>query len=174
MKSKTKIKISSSLKKYHKKRITIKQQNTEVKNIVWIISIIILIGVINTHKLDIIKFSEAKSPTDRHSFLPKNKDRIFETVEEQIISIAQEHNFKWIDYLIRLARCENDTFDPNRINDKGNTPTYSIDRGIFMINDYWHKEVSDECAYNVRCSTEWTIQMINNGRQSEWVCDGLI
>lgn len=96
------------------------------------------------------------------------------SVEQQIKSIAKEKNFRWPDYLMRLARCENDTFDSLRTNTRNNTPKSSIDRGIFMINDYWHSEVSDECAFDVRCSTEWTINMINSGRQSEWICDSII
>jgi hypothetical protein len=96
------------------------------------------------------------------------------SVEQQIRNIAKEHNFKWTDYLIRLAKCENRTLNPKVINDKGNTPAGSIDRGIFQINDYWHSEISDECAYSVRCSTEFAIRMINDGRQHEWVCNKIV
>ena len=94
--------------------------------------------------------------------------------EQQIRNIAKEHNFKWTDYLIRLAKCENRTLDPEAINDKGNTPIGSVDRGIFQINDYWHSEISDECAFSVKCSTEFAIEMINAGRQNEWVCNKIV
>ena len=56
-------------------------------------------------------------------------------------------------------------------NRKGNYPSYSVDRGLYGINNFWHKEVSDECAKDLRCSTEWTIDRINAGYQSEWMCD---
>jgi len=101
-------------------------------------------------------------------------EKIDPTVEEQIRQIAQEKGFEWVDYLVRLAKCENDTFNPKRINTKNNYPTNSIDRGIFMINDFWHKEVSDECAFDVRCATEWTIYRINAGYQNEWACNKII
>jgi hypothetical protein len=95
------------------------------------------------------------------------------SVEEQIRAIAKEEGFKWENYLVRLADCES-KLGLYKSNDKGNTPAGSIDRGVFMINNYWHKEVSDECAYDVDCATRWTINMINKGRQHEWVCDKLI
>lgn len=100
--------------------------------------------------------------------------QISRTVEEQIRSIAREKNFRYEDYLVRLAHCENDTFNPLRTNSVGNYPAYSIDRGIFMINDFWHREVSDECSFDVRCSTEWTIDRINKGYQHEWMCNQLV
>lgn len=95
------------------------------------------------------------------------------SVEDQIRAIAAEKNFKWADYLVRLAMCESG-LNPNNKNSKGNTPAGSLDRGLFQINSYWHKEVSDACAYDVRCSTEWTIQMIENGRQGQWACNKIV
>jgi len=95
------------------------------------------------------------------------------SVEGQIRAIAEEKGFKWADYLVRLANCES-KLKPNNSNSKGNTPAGSVDRGLFQINSYWHKEVSDACAYDIRCSTEWTIGMIEAGRQSAWVCDRII
>ena len=93
--------------------------------------------------------------------------------EMQIREIACEFGFKWTDWLIRLAKCESD-LNEKISNDKGNTPAGSIDRGIFQINDYWHSEVSNECAYDLRCSTIWTMQRVNAGYQSEWVCNNKI
>jgi len=96
------------------------------------------------------------------------------TNEEKIRQISRQEGFEWEDYLVRLAYCENDTLNPERKNDKDNHPFWSIDRGVFMINDYWHAEVSDECAYDLRCSTLWAIKRINSGYQHEWVCNKLI
>ena len=90
--------------------------------------------------------------------------------ERQIREIAKEFNFQWIDYLVNLACCEG-LLLTNTINDKGNTPWYSKDRGLYGINDHWHKEVSDECAKDLRCSTIWTMERINEGFQYEWMCD---
>ncbi len=95
------------------------------------------------------------------------------TVEQQIRAIAKEKNFKWENYLVNLAKCESD-LKPKAINDQNNTPKGSIDRGLFMANNFWHPEISDECAFSVRCSTEFAINLINKGRQSEFICDRYI
>ena len=92
------------------------------------------------------------------------------SIEQQIRDIAKEHNFKWTDYLVNLACCEG-LLKTDTINIAGNYPVGSRDRGLYGINDYWHAEVSDEVAKDLRASTEWTINHINNGMQHEWMCD---
>jgi hypothetical protein len=92
------------------------------------------------------------------------------SIEEEIRLIAQEEKFKWPDYLVRLADCES-KLGKYSYNKQGNYPQDSIDRGVFMINNYWHAEVSDEQAHNLDWATRWTISRINNGFQHEWSCD---
>ena len=41
-------------------------------------------------------------------------------------------------------------------------------RGLWQINKAWHPEVSDACAYNVTCSTDWSLQRIRAGHIDEW------
>jgi len=94
-------------------------------------------------------------------------------IELQIRAIADEMDFKWPDYLVRLAFCES-RLAPNAKNTEGNTPADSYDRGLFQFNSYWQRKVSDECAYDVRCATETTIKMINEGNQHLWACDDII
>ena len=117
-------------------------------------------------------------PTEVNSTEPSlGKDK---TIKEQrkdnerkIRAIAKEFDFKWENYLVNLACCEG-LLLADTINDKGNNPWYSKDRGLYGINDYWHKEVSNECAKDLRCSTIWTMGRINTGFQYEWMCDPLI
>ena len=40
----------------------------------------------------------------------------------------------------------------------------SIDRGLFQINDRWHPEVSDRCAYDARCNAEAALEISKGGR----------
>jgi hypothetical protein len=96
-----------------------------------------------------------------------------ETVEQQIRRIAKEENFKWTDFLVKLANCES-RLDPYATNGKGNKPAGSVDRGLFMFNSYWQKGVSNECAFSVDCSTRLTIKMINEGKQHLWMCSKII
>lgn len=75
---------------------------------------------------------------------------------------------------LKIARCENDTLDPLRNNTHGNYPNNSTDRGIFMLNDHWHDEVSDECAYDARCNIENAHRIFKERGWDEWACNNLI
>ena len=107
------------------------------------------------------------------------KEEVKIDIESEVRRIAKENNFEWTDYLIKLMKCENlrhsgDELDPKRDNTTGNYPAKSRDRGLFAINSYHHYEVSDECAYDIECSTKWTMERINKGYQSEWMCNDRI
>ena len=41
-------------------------------------------------------------------------------------------------------------------------------RGLWQISKIYHPEVSDEMAFNVRSSTEWSLERIRAGKASEW------
>ena len=41
-------------------------------------------------------------------------------------------------------------------------------RGLWQINKTWHPEVSDACAYDVTCSTHWSLERIRDGYVDEW------
>ena len=43
------------------------------------------------------------------------------------------------------------------------------DRGLWMISEYWHPEVSDECAFDWFCSTREAIRIWKNRGPQEWV-----
>lgn len=114
---------------------------------------------------------------------PTKKPKITIMSDEEVYNlinrISKERNFKYSDYLYRLATCENkrhpnDFFDISRTNVQGNKPHTSIDRSLFMINDYWHKEVPDSVAFDPEAATNWTITRIEQGYQTEWMCDKLI
>ena len=40
----------------------------------------------------------------------------------------------------------------------------SRDRGLFQINSRWHPEVSDRCAFDVRCNAEEAYRISDGGR----------
>jgi hypothetical protein len=51
---------------------------------------------------------------------------------------------------------------PEAIGDGGES------RGLWQINKAWHPEVSDACAYDVTCSTDWSLERIRAGYVDEW------
>lgn len=90
-----------------------------------------------------------------------------EKVKTLIRNIAEEEKFSDADLLVRIAQAESQ-LNPRNRNAAGNHPSFSVDRGLFMINDYWHKEVTDEQAYDPDFSTRWAIRKINSGGISAW------
>lgn len=53
---------------------------------------------------------------------------------------------------------------------KGVNKDGSIDRGLFQINNKWHSEVPDSCAYNPKCAAKAAYQISNGGKSfSAWV-----
>lgn len=94
-------------------------------------------------------------------------------VAAKVASIAKEHNFKDVPYLLALADCES-SFNPKTINIRGNKPSTSKDRGIFQYNSFWQKKVSDKCAFDITCATKLTIENLNAGRHSLWACNKVI
>lgn len=45
----------------------------------------------------------------------------------------------------------------------------TLDRGLWMISNYWHPEVSDECAYDYYCSTIQAIRIFKQRGWDEWI-----
>ncbi len=41
-------------------------------------------------------------------------------------------------------------------------------RGLWQISRIYHPEVSDRCAYDVKCSTAWSLRNILHGNINEW------
>ena len=184
--------------KTYNEKYTIREKANRIKNIKLFVLLFLIFGVCQytlattntiTFDGDVVKeenvvktFDEIGTATHVNA-LPKEvnsnepslgkvktiKERRKEN-EIQIRMIAREFDFKWENYLVNLACCEG-LLLTNTINDKGNIPWYSKDRGLYGINDHWHKEVSDACAKDLRCSTIWTMERINTGFQYEWMCD---
>lgn len=45
----------------------------------------------------------------------------------------------------------------------------TIDRGLWQINSFWHREVSDACAYNAGCATRAAFKISRRGTDfSQW------
>jgi hypothetical protein len=91
-----------------------------------------------------------------------------------IRKIAEGMGFTEADRLIRLAGCES-TFNPacGELNNPDciNPKNGSYDRGWFQISRKWHPEVSDECAFDLECATEASIDILNRLGFDEWSCN---
>lgn len=104
---------------------------------------------------------------EKASQQPPVASEVILSVEEEVRMIAERENFQYTDYLVKLAECESG-LDPLIRGDSG------LSRGLFQINSYYWPDVSDECAFNVECSTLWTMEKINEGKQGLWTCNEII
>lgn len=85
-------------------------------------------------------------------------------VESQIREIARQEDFKDTGLLVRLAMAES-SLNPLARQQNGD---WSVDRGLYQWNSYFHENISDECSYSVDCSTRAVIEAIKEGHLEEW------
>jgi hypothetical protein len=85
-------------------------------------------------------------------------------VEFRIREIADQMDFEYPDYLVRLAFCES-SLNPLAVGDSGKS------RGLFQIHKNYHPNITDQEAFDIEFSTKWTIEQINLGKQSMWTCN---
>ena len=83
------------------------------------------------------------------------------SIVETIKRVAKEEGVD-PNLLIAIARCESSLRPGARgIVDKR-------DRGLYQISSLHNPEVSDECAFNVECSTRWVAGQIKSGNLWKW------
>ena len=93
----------------------------------------------------------------------KKKEYTKEEIKEIISQIAIQYGVA-PQLAIRVAECESG-LNPDAVNVN---PKGSKDRGLFQWNDYWHPEISDECTFDVRCSTEAFCKTVKEGHLNWW------
>ena len=72
----------------------------------------------------------------------------------------------------KVLSCENKALNPKAINDNRTWGGVGVDRGYWQINDVYHPHVSDWCASDVKCSTDYAYRMFVNDHESfrRWTC----
>ena len=67
---------------------------------------------------------------------------------------------------------ENRHLNPEALNDNTTWGGVGRDRGYWQINDKFHPSVSDACAKDVKCSTDYAFRMFTNDHNSfvRWTC----
>lgn len=83
-----------------------------------------------------------------------------ETLQEMATRIAIEHKIATSSFH-SLINSESE-WNPSRTSPEG-------DRGILQISNYYHPEVSDECAFDPACAMDWSAKRIAAGYGYEWV-----
>lgn len=66
---------------------------------------------------------------------------------------------------------ENRTLDRFQDNDNRTWGGVGVDRSYWQINDVYHPEISETCARDVKCSTDFAYKLSNSGTDfSAWTC----
>ena len=67
---------------------------------------------------------------------------------------------------------ENRNLDPYQDNDNRTWGGVGIDRGYWQINSYYHPSVTESCARDIKCSTDYAYKLfVNSGYKfSAWTC----
>lgn len=88
---------------------------------------------------------------------------------EEVAAVGRQAGFEGEALVLFLAVTKAESgWNPAAVNVAGNSPP-SRDRGLVQINDYWHPEVSDACAFDPACAAQacWTISS-HGTRWSPW------
>lgn len=100
------------------------------------------------------------SPTTFESYQHKTTQaKVFELLNAQL-------TVREADKMMAVAYCES-RFEQFATHANKNG---SIDRGVWQISNKFHKEVSDECSFNIRCSTSAAIKIFKQRNFKEWRC----
>lgn len=76
--------------------------------------------------------------------------------------VAQQARFYGVSTTVALWIVEKESQFQNRPGDDFQS------RGYWQISSVWHPEVSDECAWDLECSTHWALERILDGYAREW------
>lgn len=106
---------------------------------------------------------EALKPASKPAYVRKGHN---ESIMDSIRLEAQKQGYGDVELALDIADCE------SRYNPKatGVNKDGTRDRGVFQINEYWHKNISDECAYDAECNIRYAISLLNQGKAHLWSC----
>lgn len=85
------------------------------------------------------------------------------SIPEIIKRAAEKYNISY-DLALAVAKCESGLNPKSRnINTNG-----TVDRGLYQINDYYHKDVSTEQADDPEFAANWFCKAVSEGHLSWW------
>jgi len=122
-------------------------------------------GTVGTILTMIVAFYFSKKAIYDEIKTSKPTDAKTKTVEQQIRDIASDEGVD-PDLTVRVAKCESGL----NCSAVGKNTNGTVDRGLFQWNDKWHPEITDECAFNLECSTHAFCKAFKEGHLSWWDC----
>ena len=91
------------------------------------------------------------------------------TLREEVTQMLREAGIN-VEAALKIADYESWFQEDNfHVNTKGEYAG-TTDRGLWMLSDYFYKDVSDDCAYEGICSTIHAIRIMKTRGFNEWTC----
>lgn len=87
------------------------------------------------------------------------------TIKNLIKKTCLDNGYDNYNLLIRLAKCES-TLNPNATIYEGG----GLSRGLYQINSNFHKDIDDNCSFDIECSTRFVIEKFKEGKHNLWSC----
>lgn len=113
----------------------------------------------------LIQLNGLNRDTQRNWFFPNYSHNRQDWIDREFRSAGLNP-----EYAKKIMLCESKG-DENAINYNGR---YGTDNGLWQINSKYHPEVSRSCAYNWKCSTLATIQIVKQNGWKQWVCSKFV
>jgi hypothetical protein len=111
--------------------------------------------------------SSERGTRDTHSYQRKASNPEIEAIIRQE---AEAQGYEDIELALDIVDCES-RFNPKATNSWGNTPSWSIDEGLWMYNNWWQRfNITSECAFDLYCSTKQAIKDLKAGKANQWAC----
>ena len=95
------------------------------------------------------------------------QERLWDDLDEYDFSLKEK-----INTMLLIGSCENKNWNTDDRHINANAK--SVDRGLFMINDVYHKEVSNACAYDYDCALKEFVRIYRERGWKEWTCGKLL
>ena len=91
------------------------------------------------------------------------------TLREEVTKMLQDAGID-AEKALKIADYESWFQEDNfHVNTKGQYAG-TIDRGLWMLSDYFYADISDDCAYDGICSTIHAIRIMKTRGFNEWTC----
>lgn len=79
-----------------------------------------------------------------------------------------------LERFIKIGNCESGFKEDARHTNYHKDGSTSLDRGIYQINNKYHPQIHDECAFDARCNVDYALDLYERSGEAPWVCKDLI
>ncbi len=146
-------------KQTNKQKLEIDHSGKRIISYLLVVVTIILLFLVFP-KPRVVESIEKEEVTVNGNYVDDTKER---TIKEEIKYVFGDN---WnVAYAVMMSEGGGDPKAFNQNSDSRRTH----DRGLFQLNSFWHKEVLDGCAYDIKCNIKEAYRISKGGTDwGEW------